>query len=386
MPGLRRVVQQMRTDPGTLDGVTTAARARSALVAALPPRDVQRHIAALLAAVSSAYIDRVDLGENVHVADRLAEDRALQGIPLAALLEGFQAGRQWVMAEIFARSSALEPKEVFEGLMELDCLANQVQNRLVHVYRETELSLTRTTHAVRLQALRTLLQGGPVSGSIAGEAGLDARKRYHCVLADVSAPREARRFEATLSGSDGLCGMVDGYLCAVSGRLPEEPFEILLVATPAVPVSELAGAYRLCQTALVAARRRNIKGLRHLTSLALPVSVDSQPVLGRMLAAEHLATLDPADEFHQLLARTALAYLEHGARTDSVASALHVHPNTVKHRLRRMAELTAFNPVPIGKNSLVHAVRWWWALHSWLSPVTDELQLHLEAEPVEHRR
>jgi len=369
MPGLRKMLEQMRAEPDTVIGVTAAARANSALVAALPEHDVQRHVAALLAAVSSAFIDRVDLGESVQVADRLAEDRALQGIPLAALLEGFQAGRQWVMTQIFEQCSTVEPKEIFEGLMELDGLANQIQNRLVHVYRETELSLTRTTHAVRLQALRTLLQGGPVSV----EAGLDTRKRYHCVLADVSAPREARRFEAALTSADGLCGMVDGYLCAVSGRLPEERFEILLVATPAVPMSDLAGAYRLCQTALVSARRRNLTGLRHLTTLALPLSIDSHPALGRMLVAENLSGLDPEDEFHQLLARTALAYLEHGGRTDLVAGALHVHPNTVKHRLRRMAELTAFNPVPTGKNSLAHAMRWWWALQSWLSAIAHEL-------------
>jgi len=41
--------------------------------------------------------------------------------------------------------------------------------------------------------------------------------------------------------------------------------------------------------------------------------------------------------------------------------------------LRRMAELTEFNPVPTGKNSLAHAMRWWWALQSWLSPVAHEL-------------
>jgi hypothetical protein len=371
MPGLRRVLEQMRADPDTLEGVTAAARARSALVAALPPQDVQRHIAALLAAVSSAYIDGVELGESLYVADRLAEDRALQGIPLAALLEGFQAGRHYVMAQVFERTagSTLAPTEVFGGLMELDCLANEIQNRLVHVYRETELSLTRTTHAVRLQALRALLHGGPVTS----EAGLSLRKRYHCTLADVSDPREARRFEAALTTAGGLCGMVDGYLCAISGWLPEGPFDILLVAAPAVPVTELAGAYRLCQTALVSARRRDFKGLRHLTSLALPLSVDTHPALGRMLAVEHLAGLDPSDEFHRLVARTALAYLEHGGRTDLVASNLHIHPNTVKHRLRRMAELTPFAPAPTGKNSLAHAMRWWWALQSWLSPVADEL-------------
>ncbi|MCE7007765.1 helix-turn-helix domain-containing protein [Kibdelosporangium philippinense] len=369
---LRRLLEQMRAEPDTVEGVTSAARAKSALVAALPQQDVQRHIAALMAAVSSAYIDGVELGDSIHVADRLAEDRALQGIPLASLLEGFQAGRHYVMTQIFERTakSDIEPAEVFACLIELDALANEMQNRLVQVYRETELSLTRTTHAVRLQALRSLLHHGP-TGNVAA-VGLDPRKRYHCIIADVSAPREARAFEASLTTADGLCGMVDGYLCAVSGRLPERQFEILLVAAPAVPAADLAGAYRLCQTALASARRRRLRGLQHLTSLALPLSVDTHPALGRMLATEHLVGLDPEDEFHQLLAKTALTYLEHGGRTDLVAGALHVHPNTVKHRLRRMAELTSFDPTPNGNGSLAHSLRWWWALQSWLTPIGDK--------------
>jgi hypothetical protein len=369
---LRRLLEQMRADPGTLDGVTEAARARSALVAALPAQDVQRHIASLLAAVSSAFIEDVDLGESVYVADRLAEDRALQGIPLTALLEGFQAGRQHVLHQVIARTAEqqLPMAEVLHGLLELDGYANEMQNRLIHVYRETELSLTRTTHAVRLQALRTLLHDGPASSIT--EAGLDPRKRYHCTIVDVSAPREARQFESALTTTDGICGMVDGYLCAVNPRLPQEKFDLLLVAAPAVPATELAGAYRLCQTALASARRRGMRGLRQLTSLALPLSVDSHPTLGQMLAAELLADLDPGDEFHRLLAETALGYLEHGGRTDLVAAALHVHPNTVKHRLRRLSELTSFDSAPAGGNTLAQGMRWWWALQSWLSPVGDQ--------------
>src|SRR5436190_18081012 len=100
MAGLRKVLEQMRADPDTLEGVTAAARASSALVAALPQQDVRQHIGGLLAAVSSAFIDRVELGESASVADRLAEDRAGQGIPLTALLEGFQAGRKYVMTQI----------------------------------------------------------------------------------------------------------------------------------------------------------------------------------------------------------------------------------------------------------------------------------------------
>jgi hypothetical protein len=43
------------------------------------------------------------------------------------------------------------------------------------------------------------------------------------------------------------------------------------------------------------------------------------------------------------------------------AGALHVHPNTVRHRLRRLEELTGFGP----DLSVLGTVRWWWAPHTW---------------------
>jgi DNA-binding PucR family transcriptional regulator len=76
-----------------------------------------------------------------------------------------------------------------------------------------------------------------------------------------------------------------------------------------------------------------------------------------------LAGLAGTDEFHRLLASTALTYLDHGGRVDATALALHVHPNTVKHRLRRLGELTGFSP-PEG--SLAEALRWRWAVDTWL--------------------
>jgi hypothetical protein len=44
-----------------------------------------------------------------------------------------------------------------------------------------------------------------------------------------------------------------------------------------------------------------------------------------------------------------------------------VHPNTVKHRLRRLADLTSFEVAGPPGDALTHAVRWWWSLRTWLA-------------------
>jgi hypothetical protein len=374
---LRRLVERMRTDEGLLDGAVEAARQVSPPAAALPVQEVQRHILALLGAIGVVFGDPAGpdspaIEEFGRAADRLASDRALQGVPLAALLEGYQAARLYVVHWLIdnARSDEVQTRDLIDGLLELDAFTNYLQNRLVHAYRETELGLARTAHAARTQALRDLLHDGPPNRIV--EAGLDPAKMYHCWIADVTDTSRMRPIEAVLNGQDGVSGLVEGYLCGVTGRLPagNRLDHTLVVAGPAVPATELAGSYRLCAAALASARSLGLNGLRSLTSLALAVVADAHAGLGDMLADEHLAGLDIGDEFHRLLAETALVYLAHGSRADLAAVALHVHPNTVKHRLRRLGELTAFDagadPGEPG-DALAHAVRWWWSLRAWLA-------------------
>jgi hypothetical protein len=370
---LRRIIEQMRADPDAVDGVVAAARAQSAPVRSLPLQEVQRHIAGMIGAVANAFLDSGGIGPYALAADRLAGDRAVQGVPLAALLDGFQAGRAYMLYRLIedARTVDLPTNTLLDALVELDGYTNELQNRLIHAYRETELSLTRTAHAARAQALRDLLHNGPPARIV--DAGLDVSKRYHCWVADLTDPTQVRRVETVLTTPDGISGLVDGYLCGVTAALPAEQAlngalnATLVVAAPAVTPDALAGCYRLCAAALKGARSRGLTGLRPLTSLAVAVAVDGHPQLGEMLVAERLAGLDRSDEFHRLLAGTALSYLEHGSRVDLAAVALHVHPNTVKHRLRRLGELTSFDAAPRPAEALTEALGWWWSLRTWLA-------------------
>jgi hypothetical protein len=69
------------------------------------------------------------------------------------------------------------------------------------------------------------------------------------------------------------------------------------------------------------------------------------------------------------LAGTALAYLDHGRRLDHTAGALHVHPNTVRYRLRRLGEITgtaSFGAEPAEPLTVLETLRLWWPLRSRL--------------------
>jgi hypothetical protein len=358
---LVEIVGRLFADPAALDAVVRAARAESASVAALPECEVRRNVAALLRCVAEGFAAAA--APDFTAADALASDRVAQGVPLAGLLEGFQAGRAHLLLALNeqARRHGVASETLIDALIELDACTTALQNRLIHSYRADELRLTRTGYAIRVQALRALLHGE--SDANAAEAGLDPGKRYHCLVADVTDPREAPRVEAALHG--GIAGFVDGYLCCVTPRLPARDAleHVAVAASPAGPVDRLATLYPICRAALGSARLRGLRGLRPVTGLAALVAIDAYPGLGPVLAGDLLPRLDPAKDFHRLLAQTALVYLDHGRRLAATATALHVHPNTVKHRLRRMTELTGFGAQEAAITDTMH---WWWALDCWL--------------------
>jgi PucR-like helix-turn-helix protein len=362
------IIGRMRSDPAVLDSVVEAAREKSPPVAALPVREVRRHIAALLDSVAGAFADPRGLGEGSAVAGALAFERATQGVPLAALLDGFQAGRVHVLLKLTdeARAAGVPADALIDALVELDSYTNELQNRIIHAYRSAELGFARTGYAVWVQALRDLLHGA--AGACAADVGLDEQQRYHCLIADVTDPRRAPRIEAALAPAGGMAGFVDGYLCCLATRLTgaERVADIAVVASPPMVPGELPVSYRICQAALASARMRGLRGLHLVTQLAAVIAVDAYPELGGMLAGQLLARLDAAKEFHFLLAKTALTYLDHGCHADATAAALHVHPNTVKHRLRRFAELTGFGVAGRPAESAAHALQWWWSLDAWL--------------------
>jgi len=365
---LEDVVGQMCRDPAILDALVHSAREGSAPVAALPECEVRRQIGALLESVAAAFTESKGLGAGIEAADALAVERAMQGVPLGALLDGFQAARASVLLKLTdrARSRPIGQDTVIDALMELDSYTTQLQNQIIHSYRKAELSFARTGYAVRIQALRGLLHGDRAAH--AADAGLDEKLRYHCLIADVTDPRLAPRVEAVLALAGGTAGFVDGYLCCLAPRLPgrDRLTEVTVVASAAQPPRELAAAYQVCRAALDSARLRGLRGLHDVTDLATLVAVDAYPQLGAALADTFLGELDPAKDFHRLLAQTALVYLDHGCNADATGAALHVHPNTVKHRLRRFAALTAFGAAGGPGESVTDAMRWWWALDAWL--------------------
>jgi PucR C-terminal helix-turn-helix domain len=346
-------------DRRLLEATVEAARGHSPDVAALPEAEVRRHTQAMIDASAAAFARGGEVREeDLSAAERLGADRARQGVPVAALLDGFQAGRTQIVRLLIERGRAagLSGDDLLEGVTRIDAIATALEHRMVHAHRIAELEMAWTTRDSAVQRLRQLLHGE--------ETVFDRAGHYHCVVSDISDPATARRLEQFLL-SDGLCGLVDGRLAALVTRTPVLPAGTpLLIISPAAPVAELPGLYTLCRRALQAAG--GLTGVRNLTELALLTATASEPALGGLLSAELLGGLDPAEAFHRELAETVLAHLDHGGRVDPAARALHLHPNTVKYRIRRFQELTGHSLTGPPGSAVAQTAHWWWALRSWL--------------------
>jgi DNA-binding PucR family transcriptional regulator len=360
---LGAVLRAMAADPGLVDEVAEAARAASPEVARLPEEENRRHIAVMVAAAIAVVEHPGEPGDDVYAAaEALGADRAAQGIPIEALLRGVHAGRTRAVdiAVERGRLAGVPPETMLDTLVRFSHHAGALERHVVSGHRRAELELSRTARDAHTHVLRQLLRGfAELTDDEISRAGLRPDSRYHCVLSDVADPVRARALEQRLAGFGGVFGLVEGRLAGLSPRVPGQVDDLVVVA-PAAPLREVRTRYRLCLTALGAAG--DLRGVHQLTDLAGETALAAQPVLAELLAAEYLGPLDPADPFHRQLAGTGLAFLDHGQRVDQTAEALHVHPNTVRYRLSKLAELTGA-PSP---TTVLETLRWWWALHTWL--------------------
>ncbi|WNV85770.1 helix-turn-helix domain-containing protein [Umezawaea sp. Da 62-37] len=367
-----RVMAAMAADDGVVTRVVGAARGNSPEVARLPEAENRRHIATLLTA-GAAHLRGGD--GDFSAARALGADRAAQGVSIAGLLRGVHAGRAEVIRAgvEFARATGVDDSTILDFIVDVDSYVATVERHIISSYHTAELRLSRTARDLNTQVLRGLLvpDGAFPDSAQLSRVGLRTGSRYHCVVSDVTDPSRARSLEQRLQALDGVFGLVEGRLAGVSLRPPCPPEDDppLLVISPATPLTSLRRRYPLCAKALAVASSRGARGVHPLTDLAAETALAAHPELADTLADEFLGTLDPKSAFHHELVVTALCYLDHGRRIGIAAAVLHVHPNTVRYRLDRLAELADvdLHEVPDDRHShVLSTVRTWWALRTWI--------------------
>jgi hypothetical protein len=177
---------------------------------------------------------------------------------------------------------------------------------------------------------RTRLLRGLVAGAARHAEDLPA----HVVLV---ALEKATRVDAVLADLECAEPYV---LMAADDPLPA--LDVRAAVGPRVPVGEAGVSLRWARRALALVRRGVLPDVRvtycgdHLGTLMLL----TDPVLRDELVRRHLAPLAGLTPTHRArLQETLLAWLTTRRGAPEVAAQLGVHPQTVRHRLRRLVEL-----------------------------------------------
>ncbi|MEU8418383.1 helix-turn-helix domain-containing protein [Amycolatopsis japonica] len=317
-----------------------------------------------------------------------AARRAEEGIPIDVVLTAYHIGIQVVWASL---TPDARPDEVADVLA-----VNTLTLRYLEVvtpavgagYLDERRTMFDDERSARHTVLSALLDGEPAEVA-AGQAGLRLPPCYIVLAASVGAHpdeevdgvdplvagrRKLRRLrvelERQIRGTVLTSLTPDGGLALLPhetaadelstrdwARLERVLADVartagaeVIAGTAAAGPSGVPAAARLAQDVLaVATGSGRPPGLYRLDDVLLEYQLSRPgPALDRL--ATRLTPLDGNEELLQTLE----TFLNRGGRRQT-AAALHVHPNTVDYRLRRIADLTGLDPTRLEHIALLNA-------------------------------
>ena len=294
----------------------------------------------------------------------LGTARALQGIPLDVVMQSFRAAERVLNDAFIAEAGALSTDSLRRGLQRLAAGFDRLGTWSVEAYRQTQDELT--SHYDRAA-------GDLVAGLVAGDLSDEAVNRQGRALGlQIDAPCQGL---ALRIGGETAVGPTAARLqrkilgllgSARPGRIVVGTARAATIflspghvsAQRAHELSDLMGQYptariglgpaasnvveggRSCQRAIAALDASSAGGIVVFDDVLLEVLVrDSAQVAERL--RERLAhTLEAAPH----LSETIVAFFAADMSIRHAATALHLHPNSVAYRLRRVHEVTGLDP------------------------------------------
>jgi len=314
----------------------------------------------LRAFVACARTGRTPGPEDLDVIDVMVRDRIRQRIPVAAVLQSFRIGHRATW-DVIAEEAATIPEGWSAAVSltrpSMDYI-DAVSTRVAETYLAEAQRAVADADRARRDLLDLLLAGSPDAPGAAQAAGiaLEPDATHVVLLATVAGEPPSRalatRLGAALARHDALVvprgpGLT-GILRATAEDLPAVVAHCAEAAGPArIGVSLAVTGY----TGIPAALQQATSALALTTADRPVVGLAEVPLVDYLIAgADGIVTqLVPAAvrelvtstaAFDRALVQTLVAYVDAGLNVKRAAAALSAHPNTVHHRLDRLAERT----------------------------------------------
>jgi PucR C-terminal helix-turn-helix domain len=317
---------------------------------------------------------RADRDEGRDVYLNLGRGEMRAGRSLDALLAAYRLGARvaWRRLATAGERAGLSPRTLYALAEAIFAYIDELSAESIEGYAREQAAAAGALQRRRQRLAALLVQEPPadpatVEAAAAGTGWRLPRSLAALVVEAEGSGEQADRLALRL-GPDSLVAHVAPFVVALvpaPGRRAELEAAVRgrrAALGPAVSWQEAGVSFARARELVRLAGDGRIEGadgllLAETHKLSLLLGVDRR--LARDVADTALAPLESETELsRERLGSTLDAWLRHRGRTEAVASALHVHPQTVRYRLARLREL--FGPRlddPDGRFELELALR-----------------------------
>lgn len=351
------------------DEIVERLRAELPSYANLAPEAVRPGVVTILRLSLTAFREhRSANASDLEEAGRVGENRASVGVPVDEMLRAFRIGAQefWAHQRAQGQREGLDQAVLLEIAQAAWEWTDHAMAEAAKTHRRVELELASHDLEQRANLLRSILFGSVGAAELQLQAaayGLVPDRAYYSFRARTRGSVSLNELERAILSSGRvqargvLVGVVDGDLAGVLPRRPAIDCGGVVGLGPPSKLVELEPAFRLASSALEVASAFGMQGVFDLDDLALHAAIFHEHHLGDGLVERYAAPLDRLGAFGRTIEATLEAFFQHGMRIEPTARSLYVHPNTLRHRLRRFEEITGAD---LGRSQDLFRV--WWAL------------------------
>ena len=330
------------------------------LPAATLARAIRGNVGRALSALREV---RPPTAAELELAAEVGRERAEQGLTVDAVLHAYRISVNAVWARFgeLARERGADVATVLAFSETLWVWADAVMDVVGAAHKEVELEQAREEQQRRDAFLLALLTGTLEAGDLRRESaafGLDADAAFTPFRA--RSPRRGalpHRVSVALAGEDGLVMSLDRDLAGITTRTPPAVPGVIAGTGPATRLDALPAAFAMASRALQTAVAFGQEGTFALADLSIRPAILADDALGQAFAARYLEPLSGLGRLGAELEDTLRTWFDQEMRIEDAARALHVHANTLRHRMRRFEEATGANL----RDPRV-LVELWWAL------------------------
>jgi hypothetical protein len=317
-------------------------------------RAVRGNVSRALAALRDL---RPPTEDELERARAVGRERAEQGLSVDAVLHAYRISISAVWSRFgeLARERGTNVSSVLAFSETLWLWGDAVMEVVGQAHREVELQLAREEQQRRDAFVLAVLLGTIDADELSRESGgygLDPDREYVAFRAralDAGGPPRRLAAELTTALDRDLVGLSHE-------RAPALPGVVVGIGPPA-RLAALPGAFAQASRALQTALAFGQEGTFSLADLSILPAILSDEALGAAFTGRHLEPLTALGRLGAELEDTLRVWFEQEMRIEETAKALHVHPNTLRHRLRRFEEATGAS-----LRRPADLIELWWAL------------------------